>query len=154
MKLISNMIEAHIFRESKNGIEFLLLKRSENVVYPNLWQMVNGKIKKNEKAFETAVREIKEESGLNPKKLWVVPNVNLFYSHENDHIQVLPVFAALVNSKSIIKLSNEHSEFKWVKPAQAKKMLAWEAQKKSIDIITDYFINKRYFLNLIEIKLR
>ena len=44
MKIISNMIEAHIFRETKDGIEFLLLKRSEKEIYSGLWQMVTGKI--------------------------------------------------------------------------------------------------------------
>ena len=44
MNIVSTMIEAHIFRESENGIEFLLLKRSEGQPYPGLWQMVTGKI--------------------------------------------------------------------------------------------------------------
>lgn len=153
MKIISNMIEAHIFRESKNGIEFLLLKRSKKVIYPDLWQMVNGKIKKEEKAFEAAIREIKEETNLTPGKLWVVPTVNSFYSHEKNHIQILPVFSALINSKSKIKLSDEHSDFKWVTPAEAKKMLAWSGQKNSVDTITNYFINGMHFLNFVEIKL-
>jgi dATP pyrophosphohydrolase len=61
MKIVSTMIEAHIFRESEKGIEFLLLKRSEGQPYPGLWQMVTGKIK-TESAHQTALREIKEET--------------------------------------------------------------------------------------------
>ena len=76
MKFISTMIEAHVFRESVNGIEFLLLKRAENQVYPGLWQMVTGKIEDNEKAYQTAIREIKEETGLTPLQLWVAPTIN------------------------------------------------------------------------------
>ena len=63
-KIITNLIEAHIFRKTKNGIELLLLKRSETEIYPGLWQMVSGKIQVNEKAYQTALREIKEETGL------------------------------------------------------------------------------------------
>ena len=85
MQIISNMIESHIFREVKNGIEFLLLKRSDNQIYGGLWQMVTGKIKEGEKAYQTALREIEEETRLKPLKLWVVPNVNSFYSHENNY---------------------------------------------------------------------
>ena len=85
MQIISNMIESHIFREVKNGIEFLLLKRSDNQIYGGLWQMVTGKIKEGEKAYQTALREIEEETCLKPIKLWVVPNVNSFYSHENNY---------------------------------------------------------------------
>ena len=64
MDIISNLIEAHIFREQNGVIEFLLLKRSSGEYYPNLWQMVSGKIKENETAYQTAKREIKEEIGL------------------------------------------------------------------------------------------
>ena len=58
LTIISNMIEAHIFRMKKGKIEFLLLKRSENEIYPGLWQMVSGTIHKGETASQTALREI------------------------------------------------------------------------------------------------
>ena len=147
------MIEAHIFREVKNGIEFLLLKRNENQIYPGLWQMVTGKIKDGETAYQTALREIKEETSLKPVKLWVVPNVNSFYSHENDHISMLPVFAALVQNGSSVKISDEHCDFKWVNPEESKKLLAWVGQRNSVDIITRYFTKEINFLNFVEIEL-
>ena len=145
------MIEAHVFREVKGGIEFLMLKRAEKEIYPGLWQMVTGKIRRNEKAFKAALREIKEETGLIPQRLWVVPNVNIFYSHENDYISLLPVFAAKVDGRKKIKICHEHCDWKWVKPAEAKKLLAWPGQKKSVDIITDYYLKKRKFLDMIEV---
>ncbi|HVO73777.1 MAG TPA: NUDIX pyrophosphatase [Ignavibacteriaceae bacterium] len=153
MKVVSNMVEAHVFRQSGDGIEFLLLKRAEKEIYPGLWQMVTGKIKKKEKAFETALREIKEETGLVPLNLWVVPNVNPFYSHEKDYVSILPVFAAKVKNDSIIKICDEHCEYKWAEPGEAKSLFAWPGQSRSVDIITDYFLNKLSFLNMIEIKL-
>jgi len=153
MKIISNMVEAHVFRESNDGIEFLLLKRAEKEIYPGLWQMVTGKIKKKEKAFEAALREIKEETGLIPSNLWVIPNVNLFYSHEKDYISLLPVFAAKVDGDSEIKICKEHCEYKWVKPAAIKLLFAWPGQVQSVDITSEYFLNKRNFLNMIEINL-
>ena len=52
MNIILNLVEAHIFRETENGIEFLLLKRAADQIYPCVWQMVSGKIKEGEKAFE------------------------------------------------------------------------------------------------------
>ena len=152
MDIISQMIEAHIFREANDDLEFLLLKRSEKVIYPGLWQMVNGKIKEGEKAYQTALREIKEETGIMPEKLWVVPKVDSFYSHENDNIMLLPVFAAQFNFFSKVEISDEHSEFKWVNPTEAKKMLAWDGQRQSIDLILNYFKKEIIFLNLVEIK--
>jgi len=153
MKIISNMIEAHIFRRRKNSIEFLLLKRNENEIYPGLWQMVTGKIRKNEKAYNTARREIMEETGLKPQRLWVVPEVNSFYSHENNYISILPVFAAQVDINSDVFISREHSDFGWYTPDKAKKLLAWPGQRRSVDIITEYFFKKTAFLNFVEIKV-
>ena len=96
MNIISNLIETHIFRESKNEIEFLILKRAEDQVYPAVWQMVSGKIKENEKAFETSLRELKEETNLTPQKMWIAPKVNSFYSSQADSIYLIPVFAVQV----------------------------------------------------------
>ena len=157
MKIISNLVEAHIFKEIKEGIEFLLLKRSANQVYPGVWQMVSGKIKESasggEKAFETAIREIKEETTLVPLKMWIVPRVNSFYTASSDTLCFVPVFAIQVNPESKVKLSDEHNEFKWVSSVAAKQMLAWDGQRKAVEIITEYFLNEKSFLNFVEITI-
>lgn len=151
MKIVTNMIEVHIVRKKENDFEFLLLKRSDKENYPGLWQMVSGKIKIKEKAYQTALREIKEETGIVPLKLWVVPNVNSFYSHHTDELNFIPVFAGLVDDSSEVKLSDEHSEFKWVRLEEAKELLAWKGQKNSVDIIYEYFTNNLSILNFTHI---
>ncbi len=153
MKIISNLIEAHIFREQNGILEFLILKRAPYQYYPNLWQMVSGKIKDNETAHATALREIKEETNLTPEKFWAAPTVNSFYSPDGDYICMIPVFAVKVNYICEVKISNEHTEYKWVNPEEAKQLLAWDGQRKSVDVFVDYFLNKKIFLNFIEIKL-
>ena len=153
MNIISNLIETHIFRESKNGIEFLLLKRSEDQLYPGVWQMVSGKIDGIENAYETALRELKEETNLTPLKMWVAPKVNSFYSSQTDSICLVPVFAVQVNKDSKVIISNEHSEYKWVTPNEAKRLLAWYGQRKAVDLIEEYFLNEKSFLKFIQINL-
>ena len=153
MNIISNLVEAHIFRETINGIEFLLLKRAADQIYPDVWQMVSGKINDNEKAFETSVREIKEETGLTPEKMWVAPKVNSFYSADSDTICLIPVFAARVAKDSNVIISDEHSEYNWVKPIRAKKLLAWEGQRRAINLIEEYYLNEKSLLKFIKIDL-
>ncbi len=153
MKIISNLIEAHIFREQNGLLEFLILKRAPYQYYPNLWQMVSGKIKENETAHAAALREIKEETNLAIEKFWVAPTVNSFYAPDDDYICMIPVFAAKVNYSSEVKLSTEHTEYKWVTAEEAKNHLAWAGQRKSVDVISDYFLNRNSFLNFIEILL-
>ncbi len=153
MKIISNMIEAHVFRETQNGLEFLLLKRAENENYPGLWQMINGEVEGDETAYQTAIREITEETGLRPEKLWVVPNVNTFYSHELNVISLLPVFAAKVRAGKKVAICKEHSEFCWYSPEETKALLAWEGQRHSVELISRYYSKDRIFWDYVEINL-
>jgi len=152
MKIKSTLIEAHIFRKVNNEIEFLIMKRSSNEIYPNIWQMVTGSIEDGEKAFETALREIEEETSLNSKSLWIVPNVNSFYSASDDSINVVPVFVAEVDNTSTVVLSEEHSEYLWCSKEKAKELFAWSGQRESVDIISEYFSDKKSLLKLIKIK--
>lgn len=153
MNIISNLVEAHIFRETENGIEFLLLKRAADQIYPGVWQMVSGKINDNEKAFETSVREIEEETGLTPEKMWVAPKVNSFYSAVSDTICLIPVFAAQVAKDSNVIISAEHSECTWVNPREAKELVAWDGQRRAIDLIEEYYLNEKSLLKFIKIDL-
>ena len=152
MKIISDLVEVHLFRIENNELQFLLLKRSARKIYPGLWQMVSGHIEKGETAFQTALRELKEETGLKPSRLWVAPNINSFYSPDDDSISIIPVFAAQVKDYNVL-ISDEHSEFKWVNSEEAKIFLAWEGQRRSVDIIKEYFTNQMSFLKFTEIKL-
>lgn len=151
MKIISDLVEAHIFRETKNGIEFMLLKRADNQVYPSLWQMVTGKIRKDEKAFQTAIREIREETGLIPQQLWVAPTINSYYEPRKEFICLIPVFAARVKDQKV-RLSNEHIDCKWVNTKKAQELLAWKGQRESVRIIEDYFLNEKSYFHFVEIK--
>ena len=152
MNIISNLVEVHIFRETENAIEFLLLKRAEDQIYPSVWQMVSGKIKENEKAFETSLREVKEETNLTPLKMWIAPKVNSFYSSQTDSICLIPVFAVHVKKDSKVIISNEHIEYKWVTSDEAKRLLAWDGQRKAVELIEEYFLKQKSFLKFVEIE--
>lgn len=151
MNYKSSLIEVHVFRIRNSKMEFLILKRADGEIYSGIWQMVTGKIEHGEKAYETALREVEEETELKIEKLWVVPNVNTFYSSEEDAIYNVPVFATQVSSKSDVKLSSEHSDYKWVEPDEAEESFAWEGQKKSLRVLTNYYLNKKNYLNILEI---
>ncbi len=153
MNIKSTLIEAHIFRKIKNGIEFLIMKRAPEQIYPGVWQMVTGSSERGEKAYETSLREIKEETNLAPIGFWIVPNVNPFYSATDDSINMVPVFVAEVESNSKVVLSSEHTDYLWCSKKEAKELLAWPGQRKSVDIIAEYYSDNKSLLKLVEIKL-
>lgn len=88
MKIIDDIIEADLCL-IEGRIEFLLLKRAANEVYPLLWQPVTGRMNEGETAYEAALREITEETNLTPGEFWVVPNVNSFYNPNKDTVSLI-----------------------------------------------------------------
>lgn len=149
MNIISNMIEVHIFRQKKKTIEFLILKRAKDQIYPNIWQMVTGKVKDGETAKDAAIRELKEETGLSPISMWVVPNVNSFYSPKKDEVCLIPVLLAEIKNDAEVIISDEHSKYRWVDYKKAKSMFAWPGQKRSLEIINEYLTKKRSLLKFV-----
>ncbi len=151
MNVEAYLIEAHVFRIINGNMEFLVLKRAGSEIYPGIWQMVTGSINDSEKASETAMREIKEETGLSINRFWVVPHVNSFYSPERDSICMVPVFAAQVDPDADVVISNEHSEYRWLRIDAAIESFAWEGQRQSAKIIEQYFINEQSTLNFVDL---
>lgn len=151
MEIKSNLVEAHIVRIKNNKVEFLLLQRSENEKYPNIWQMVTGKIRDDELAYETAKREIFEETSLVIDNLFVVPNVNHFYDSNDNSMNLVPVFVTIVKFDSEIEISSEHQKYEWLKKKETNKRLAWPGQSESVKQIYNYLKGKKENLNFIEI---
>ena len=110
-EIVVRVVDCHIFHWENAKPVFLLLKRSENQIYPSIWQCVTGKIEKNEKPHETANQELKEETGLTPISMWTVDQVNHFFESKQNRMNLIPVFGVEVES-TIINLSPEHTEYK------------------------------------------
>ena len=148
------VIDCHIvcYNDKKNDWEFLLLRRSMNTIYPGTWQGVTGKIENSETPYQTALRELEEETGLKAYRLFTVDKVNMFYDAKKDTMNLIPVFGAIVKSNNII-LSKEHTEYKWCDLNETIKLITWDQQKKGVQIFYDMLIEKNARLKLMEIKL-
>jgi len=112
-----------------------------------------GGAEKGESQKNAAIRELKEETGLVPLHLWVVPNVNSFYSQDNDSISLIPVFVAQVSEDAEVIISDEHSEYFWTDGKHDQTLLAWEGQRKSVKLIEEYFLREMNYLQFTEIDL-
>ena len=152
--IVSKIVEVVIFR-TKDTPEFLVLKRADNdKIYPGLWQLVSGGVKRGEKAYEAAVREVKEETGLKPKRFYNTPLTNTFYFFSNDAVNLSPIFAVEVDNDTEVKLSAEHQEFRWLKKDDAISLLVWPGQKESIRIVEDFILDENPSRKFMEIKIR
>ncbi len=133
-KVKARVIDAYVFCQTQKGIKFLLLKRAKTKMYEHFWQGVAGKIENGETAWEAAIRELKEETGLTPIRMFVADHVSRFYEAHKDRVNMVPVFGIEVSKEKII-LSNEHSEYQWVDFKSAYQTLAWKGQKEGITVV-------------------
>ena len=134
------VVDCYVYRQTDDGLKFLLMKRNLNKIYEHLWQGVAGKIEDSETAPEAAIRELKEETGFDPVKVFVADHVSRFYEVHGDRINLVPVFGIEVNSDEVI-LSEEHIDFKWVTIEEALNTLVWNGQKKGIQTVHDMVIS-------------
>lgn len=141
-EILSKYIECYVYKIFDAKVKYLLLKRSkEKEPYPGIWQIVTGRIEPEEEAYKTALREVKEETGLKPLKCFVAPKVNQFYASYNDKIYLIPVFVVNVKYDNVI-LSNEHVQYEWLDFEDAYKKVHWYSQKENLQIINEILSGK------------
>ena len=134
------VIDSYVYRITSTGLLFLVLKRAKTKMYEHIWQGVAGKIEDGETSWEAATRELKEETGLAPLKMFVADHVSKFYETNGDRINLVPVFGIEVDSERV-KISQEHCDHKWVDLNGALDLLVWHGQKEAIQVVNDMVIS-------------
>jgi dihydroneopterin triphosphate diphosphatase len=132
----------------------MILKRSaKEKLYPNIWQIVTGTLRRGENAFAGSLRELKEETGLKAKRFWVVPHIGTFYDDKNDVIQMSPLFAAEVEEDVEPELSKEHQQYQWVPIDRAVELLVWPGHHDAVRTVHNFIVSGREAGRLTELKL-
>ncbi len=132
------------YSKTGKGIQYLLFKRK---LHWRGWEFPKGGIKESESKEHAAKRELKEETGLVPLKI-----KNFNYSGKYNYKNFIPgrkgfrgqtfhLYAAEVKKRKV-KLSYEHSGYKWVGFSEALKMLKWSDQKKSLKMVNSWLENE------------
>lgn len=106
------------------------------------WQMISGGIEESEKAWEAALREVGEETGLLPDRFYLVDFVEMFYQVPCDRVVFGTVFAAFVDSSQEVTLSSEHDLYEWVSYEKALQFLQFTTQKNAVRHIEENYIKK------------
>jgi len=146
----ANTIQAHIVKLENGEVFHLALKRKDDDSwYPSIWQTVTGTTEENELPKFTAYREIAEETGLKDYSLWSVPYVTTFYDHRKNIVNFVPVFGTIITDGQQIVLSNEHSDFKWLKINELEDLLSLPTHYEAAKIFEKYVVmnptNLKYF---------
>jgi ADP-ribose pyrophosphatase len=128
---VIRVFDLHVVRTGPDGPEVLLLRRAAGRIYAGDWRMVGGKLEPGEAAWQAALRELGEETGLRAARLLTVPFLSRFYEWSKDRVNEIPVFVAVVDG-SDPTLDDEHDAFAWLPPADAAARLPWPGQRDGL----------------------
>ena len=132
---MKKLIDLYTYRKEEDQVEFLVFLRSSSKIYANQWRMIGGKVLDDEKSWEAALRELKEETGLKPEHFWSVPSINHFYEAKSDQVHLIPAFAAELKSDRAPVLDDEHIEYKWIGLDEIDGHIHWPEQQRLMKLI-------------------
>lgn len=125
-------VDLYVLRPGPAGLETLVIRRAPDGRCPGAWEVVHGSIEAGERPQDAALRELKEETGLVPDRLYNLSRVEAFYRHRVDEIGFIGVFAAFVG-RSEVRLSHEHDAAEWLSIPAAQGRVAWPRERRALD---------------------
>ncbi|HEX4628712.1 MAG TPA: NUDIX domain-containing protein [Gemmatimonadales bacterium] len=130
-------MDTYALRGAGEGLEVLALRRGPNGRNPGSWETVHGTIEAGETPVAASLRELHEETGLVPQKLYNLSRTEAFYQHRTDQLALIPVFAAFVAADAGVRLSAEHDRAEWLRlrGGDAAARFAWPRERRALDDI-------------------
>ncbi len=122
-----------IVRPAGESHEFLLARRADGKYMGGTWQLISGGLEPNETAWQAAIREMREETGLKPAELYRLSNLTTFYRSDDDSLNTGIEFCAIVDADAAVSLDQENTDFEWMPRGQVKSALMWESDQRSFD---------------------
>ena len=121
-----NIVQTHLAQYSEERAEWLhlaLCRSANEAAFPNVWQVITGGIDKGETPLQTAFREVEEETGIFCRDLWTLPFVGQYFDATRNILNFVPCFGAVVSEGTRVRLSGEHSIYKWLPLEELRQYL-------------------------------
>ncbi len=130
-----SLVDVYVIRATAPVLEVLVLRRVSQGRCPGSWETVHGHIEPGERPADAATRELEEETGLAPVRLYNLSRVESFYQHPTDEVALVPVFAAFVSADGQVRLGSEHDRFEWLSASDAGTRFAWPRERRALEDI-------------------
>ncbi len=137
VEIISPGVNIAVVKKDDDGWKFLLVQRAESESYPGTWGFVTGTKEERETVAQICVRELHEELGMRPERMFATEYLVQFYEPEFDQIWLLPLAVAIVPANTEVRLTPENQDFIWLPAAKARKHASWKNVAAAIQNIDE-----------------
>ena len=158
VELRSDIVDVYLFRRSRSGAEFLQMLRSEEPM-KGTWHPIMGHMHEGEDAVSTALRELKEETGLGSRVgvnadgvsacgmslgMWALEQVHPFFIARLNCIVFSPRFVVEVGPGWEPVLNEEHEAARWVLvdgvSGAGSEAFVWPGQRASVREVMEHIV--------------
>lgn len=137
-----------VFKKNKNKVVWLVVQHSQHKgwVFP---KGLIGDSKENESKEDTAVREVKEEGGIQAKLIKELPEpTKYWYVFKGEKILKTVYFYLMKYLSGNIKDHDfEVSDSKWLSAQEVRKILTFKNDKKAFEVALKLFQNLKLSYN-------
>lgn len=129
LPLRCSMVSVVVVRGRGEHASTLLLHRAKAHLH-GLWTYVAGHLEAGETAWQAALRELHQETGLRAASLYSADRCETFYDAREECIAVVPAFVAFVDDDAEVRLNHEHDDHVWLAFGEAIAQLPFSGQRE------------------------
>ncbi|MEO8577377.1 MAG: ATPase, T2SS/T4P/T4SS family [Gemmatimonadales bacterium] len=133
-EIVAGVVDVYVIRPLEDGWKILVVQRAPDTRCPGAWETIHGRLDPDERPEDGAVREVREETGLEIARLYNV-TVQSFYLHMFGKVEMAVVFAAFVDEPADVTLGEEHQAYEWHSPHDAAATFIWPREKEALSHI-------------------
>ena len=119
-----------------NSNKVLLLQHPDTTTSGH-WDFPKGHIEKGEDEIQTALRELKEETGIDKAK--IIDDFHNLISYSKETILKEVVFFLGITNQEKVSISSEHQNFVWLEYESAYERLTYDNAKKTLKKAFDFY---------------
>lgn len=127
-----------IVKEGENGErKILIIKRADGDSWSGMWELPRGKCDKgkNEDTVHCVKREVKEETGLDVDVVRLIDTFEYLADGGTRRTTSYNYLCVQKNPTQEVKLSREHTSYKWITQLGEAELLIPPEQKKTLEMI-------------------
>lgn len=131
------VFDVWVYRKDADAVRYLLMRTSEEKADKwfnggRFWQIPSDCVKEEE-SMVNALRRCLGGFGIEASSLWAVDHAYTIYNRRFEEIHLILVFAAEAGAGTDIRLTWEHSEYRWCEAAECEQLIGFRGLLEGLE---------------------